>query len=450
MSAAVSPTEASWRRVRVIDVAARVGVVLASLLALWLMQWNYLQVLVAGYPRVFVNIPHGEDLHLAMFALGALPALWLPVRMRRPSDLFLWGLYAMVYLPTCAASLYSVLDDRGVVGMVLSILAGLLVIQVFSRVPALRLSPPKVSPGLFWIGLGLISLLFYAICVRTFGIQFQLAGLEQMQAQRVAWVQESTSPLVSYAFSWQSSAINVFLIAYGVYTRRWWVVVLGVFGQFFFYAVAAQKIVLSVVGFVLVVYLLVRKGGRFLGWSVSAGVAAIFAIPYLLSLAGQSVAPIYTYLVTYRSFMNNGVLSPLYYFFFAEYGFVNFAEVTGIGRFFHSPYPQGYVAAVSEYFFGFNAGANANLFADGFAQLGYAGVLIQATALGLVVWAVDSLWACKKLPLAFVCMSLGVFISDLSNARVHTTLIGGGMLFAMLLVWLLPNGRKAEDAPEPA
>lgn len=417
--------------------------VVGAFLGVMLMEWAYLQLLVAQFPRLFTDVRRPEEFMWAARAIAVLPALWIPTRLERPSVLFYWGIYITVLLPSAAAANYSIMPAWRGIEMLLSMLAGLLVIHLFTRLPLPRFTPPRASPAVFWGFVIGVSALFYAIAVQRFGLTLRLVGLEEMQAQRAAWAEDTGGALVSYAFSWQSSAINVFLIAYGLYTRKYWIVGLGVLGQLFFFAVAAQKVVIAVVVFLIAIYLLTLGPKGHFGRNVTWGTTLLFGIPALAVFLGYMVPNFYTYIVLFRTYMNNGVLSPLYYTFFHEYGFANFSEVLGVRSFVQNPYPAGYVATVSTHYFGFDAGANANLFADGYANLGHVGALIQSAALGVVIWLIDGLWKNKRLPMAFVCMALGSYVGDLANARVHTTLLGGGLAFAMLLVYLMP----AREAP---
>src|SRR5205085_1903942 len=113
-------------------------------------------------------------------------------------------------------------------------------------------------------------------------------------------------------------------------------------------------------------------------------------------------------LVLNRAFINSGVLSTWYFDFFSFSPKVNFADVRGISWFVTSPYTVSYKEELGWYFWGQRTDPNAHFMADGFAQLGYAGVLIECAVAALMLWLLDSVCRQRRHDMRFVVTAIAM------------------------------------------
>jgi hypothetical protein len=132
-----------------------------------------------------------------------------------------------------------------------------------------------------------------------------------------------------------------------------------------------------------------------------------------------------------------GLLTGFYFDFFS----VN--ETVKLGHSFLSsfvtyPYTLTPQFLIGEVYFGSaQTAANANIWADAFANFSYAGVIAFTIVLGLVMWAFDNL--AKDRDIRIIAMLMGVAGFTWSNAGVFTSLLTHGIGLMFILLYLLPE-----------
>jgi hypothetical protein len=89
----------------------------------------------------------------------------------------------------------------------------------------------------------------------------------------------------------------------------------------------------------------------------------------------------------------------------------------------------------SLYFHGVDA--NANVWADAYANFGYVGIFCFTLLLAIVLWLYDSMAVDRDMRFAALVIGLPAFA--LANGGLLTCLLSNGMALAMLLVYLVPS-----------
>ena len=89
--------------------------------------------------------------------------------------------------------------------------------------------------------------------------------------------------------------------------------------------------------------------------------------------------------------------------------------------------------------------ANANLWADAFANFGFAGIFGFTFLLGLVMWLFDSVAQGRSQRLTSLLFGMPAFF--LTNTALLTSLLTHGIGLVLLIVYLIP--RAAPEAQEP-
>lgn len=387
----------------------------------------------------FVAEPKVGLIRYVSWGIALIPLLWMPLAVERPSELLLWGLYLMVIMPTGVVANYSFLTYWQAVLMLLVMCVGMLWLRLFQYLPLLRIRRIRLSRVAFWSALLVISVVFNGLVLREYGATMRLVGIEEVYQQRAIWAGAPAGFLVSYAQSWQAGVINVFLLAYGVYFRRWSLVILGLAGELFLFAVAAQRILLFVPVMMAGVWLLGRQPGyRFAPLAVG-GVGTLYGIASILPVDSSPLARLFAQFTLHRLVTNNGVLSTLYFDFFRSNPQVMFSEVKPLNAILQSPYTINYKEAMGWHYWGFVNDPNANLMADGYAQLGYTGVLIECAILGIAFWILDSVARSSSLPRRFVLLCLTMQIASVANGQIPNMLLGGGFALTVLLLYVIPT-----------
>src|SRR3954451_20024496 len=87
----------------------------------------YVAAFVVVYRWVIVPVWGYEGFHFkatvsraaVSWALAALPSLWMPIELKRPSQVVYWLLYLLVLVPSCLVPTYA-LDDQSTGPLILA------------------------------------------------------------------------------------------------------------------------------------------------------------------------------------------------------------------------------------------------------------------------------------------------------------------------------------------
>jgi hypothetical protein len=381
---------------------------------------------------------------VALVLVAPLSALALPARAENPSQFLLALLYYFLILPSLVIPpLHANLDATE--GFVVSglVMAAFLLMVVGANV-RLRVTPPVRIAGLhFWIAFGAIWLGLNILVLVGFAGNIRLVGFEDLYAQRELVNKSVRSGWAWYASGFLANAFNPFLVSYGLATRRWWLVLLGVAAQVFLFATAAQKIVLVTVPLIIAFFLLVFDRKRFSlvrvgGFSV---LVSIGFLPMLFLVTGagayEDLLRNLIALVYLRTFCTTGAMVAVYADYFQTHPWTHYSHSLVGAPFSTYPYDAPLGEVVGDFVTGgmVYVNANAGFFAtDGFAALGGAGVLLIGAIVAAFLAAIAMLLGDKRLPV--MCGTLLPYGMGLANTSFFTSLLTGGGFVAVLLLVL--------------
>jgi len=368
--------------------------------------------------------------------LAVLPALWLPVRLRRPSQVLYWVLYLLVVVPTCLVAIWGLEDQSsGPVLLSMFVVAMFGLAGIGYRAPLLPLPRARLRNYEFGVILILLSATFYALLVASFGFNFHFVSLEDIYSVRAHYQNtlDRAPGGVAYAISWQAWVINPLIMAVGLRWRRLAWVALGAVAQFAIYSITGFRSMFFSV--YLLVYLLwaMRSESSF-GTKLISTWTGIFAGAGALQYLGYALTP--AALVNVRMTALPGLLTGYYYEFFsihphAQLGHSIFKSFVNYPYAVEPPY-----LIASTYFHSASMESNANLWADAYANFGYVGIFLFSVLLAIVLWLYDSLASGCDRRLAALAIGLPAFA--LANTGLLTALLTNGIGLAMLLVYLMP------------
>jgi len=404
----------------------------------------YVLVFVLVYNRVIVPIWGYEGFHskttVARAAVGwvlaALPSLWMPIKLKRPSQVVYWLLYILVLVPSCLVPIYA-LDDQSrgplVLAFCLVVVFGLT--GLIYRLPLVPLPRIHLETYEFSVILALLSIICYALMVSAFGFQFHYVSFEDTYSVRAEFQNTliQAPPLVAYAIGWQAWVINPFVMAVGLRSRRMSWILLGAGGEFAIYSITAFRSMLFSAGLLLFL-LWVTLPPRAFGARLAATWTAIFA--------GTGAALYYGYglmaeaLVGVRMTALPGLLTGDYYEFFSVHpqAHLGHSILKTLVNYPYAAEPPYLIGAI--YFHSASNDANANIWADAYANFGYAGILCFTLLLAMLLWLYDSTAANRDTRLAALAIGLPAFA--LANGGLLTSLLTNGIVLVMLLMYLMP------------
>jgi hypothetical protein len=404
----------------------------------------YVAVFVLVYKRVIVPVWGYEGFQFRAaparaaegWVLAALPSLWMPINLKRPSQVAYWLLYLLVVVPVCLVPIYALEDQSyGPLLLAACVVIMFALTGMVYLIPLLRLPRVHLETYEFGVILVILSTIFYALQVSSFGLHFRYVPLRDIYVVRAEYDEAlGGAPLVvAYAIGWQMYVINPLVIAKGLTSRRILPVLAGVLGQFLIYSITGYRDVFFSAAFLLYLLWAMRREGKRFGTRFAVTWTAIFIAAGALKFFGSLIT---LEALVKRTTATPGLLTGYYYDFFswhpkAHLGHSIFKSFVDYPYALQPPYLIGYV-----YFHNAGMDANANIWADAYANFGYFGIICFTLLLAVVLWLYDSMAVGRDLHVAALVIALPAFA--LANTSLLTSLLSHGIGLAMLLVYLMP------------
>jgi hypothetical protein len=417
-----------------------------------ILNWSYVRVQCveqAYYGYRYQELPWACQLLIWTFVL--VPAVWLRTRAQRPSDVCLWVLYLTAYVPAVFIP-YHVLDRpwTSILPLSLSLCASLAGLNWGVRLRPLPLRGFRVSPRLVHASvLGMTLLLTLLAMVISGGRSWDFS-LENVYDRRLdARMAVQAGALVAYGLAFLSGALAPLTIVLGFTKRNLWYIGAGVLGLLSLFAFAGAKTDLFAPAYLLAVYVLVRRHRSSFGTAVVAGMAGLVAFSVVQAeYFGQNALALYG---VARVAHMPGLLSSYYWDFFSEHSPVYFGDGF-LHWLWNSPYDLPTPRLIGEaYMWGSDTNANANIWASGFANLGYFGFAVVTAALGWILYLIDSMAA--KGEFALIATMCGFFGLVWSNTALETSLLSNGIAVSLVIFYALMSpsapGRNRLLPPAP-
>jgi hypothetical protein len=427
--------ERSWKR--------RAWLVLGIVTFVGSFQQVYLKWLfpVFGYYGFENSNPKIGYLLLA-WVLSVGPALWMPIRLTRPSQLIYWVLYLTVFIPSMFVPLYVGLRDATeVASLMVTLFTGFAITGVSYGLPLLRFHPPAISPRaytrvFFCIAVGLV--LWVLVVFRG---NFKIVSFADIYDLRSASDDLMEGSSVHYAVMWLSAVIGPFLLAGGMVYKRISMFLAGVLVQVLVYsAMGAKSVIVSVVVVPVLAFILRDRAASFglkLSWS-----CALFTLALYLgrSLGGSDSLFFWLLsLVFMRTFGISGLNTAWYQDFFLRNPLTYYSHIKGVSWFVVYPYVNPLGIEVGSFYSGDpTLDANAHFWAtDGLAAWGLWGILLVSVVCALVFWVLDS--TAKGHDLRFTALVVTFEALNLANVSLFTSLLSGGLGLLMIFLYFAPR-----------
>ena len=392
---------------------------------------------VFGYLKFDYRTPTTTAFVVSTVAVVVLAAA-LPRRLRRPSDLILWALFIVVVAPSITVPQYTSVLDPGQAVLVSSTVALSFLGVVFGvRGRTLEIVPTvQASTTSFWATLLVITGAVYLYVAVKIGLNPQFVSLAEVYDVRSDYkAQLVDAPLLAYLVPWQGNVINPIFVAKGIYSRRPLVLAVGLAGQLLLYSVNGYKTLLFSTPAMVALSLLFRRRQTSSGQSLLVGAIALTATAALLDRIFNTITP--TSLFVRRFLVFPGFLTAVYVKVFTELPQTHLTQSAWLS-FGDYPYNVAPGQVVGGAFFqrpGTNA--NANLFADGFMNFGYLGILGAGVALVVVLRVIDS--ASRGLPVVLSGLLFFMSAITLANSGILTTTLTHGLGLAVVMACCMPR-----------
>lgn len=385
---------------------------------------------------------------LASFLMLLAVSLFMPYRPERFSGYAVWFLYASLLVPVATVPLYGSArapsDNFFFSAFCALVWVG---ISLAVRKPAGSYVPVARSGAhALWALVIILSAVTYAYLSDVFGITINIMSVFDIAETRLYYRDDvvPTVPLLGYLITNQGNVINPFLMAYGTLRKRWLLVALGAMGQIVLYSTGGFKTVLLSIPLSILIVLFMRHRKSIRGAVIVAGVAVLgwgsIAVDSIASLGVVDV-------LVARVFMVAGYLMPMYRDAYATQQWALW-DYSFLGAFVSAPYsmsPGFYVSIVSLH--RPDVQLNGSLFADGYANFGLFGIVIEAAFLVLLLRFADS--ASRGIPISLILATGLLPIFTLGNVSPFTALFSSGFALIVLLFALYPREELDDGMRRP-
>ena len=380
-------------------------------------------------------------------AMAVALAVMLPRRITQPSQFISWVVFIVAVAPSIVVPQYTeVLSGPDAFEVAVWVALSFLPVAALGTRRVVRDMLPRftVSTSTYWVTVAAVSALIYAYVIADVGLTFDLPSLNDVYGVRGEYqeIETESSRLLSYATPLLANVINPLVLARGLYARSWLWIAAGVLGQLFIYSFTGYRsAILSPIA-LLGTYLLFRRRPR--PSSVVVLLAVVFLTVGMYALDALTATNDFTSLLVRRFLITPGLLTAGYVSVFADIPKAEFGH-SFLSTLQSYPYSREPPQLVGELFFGnASTNANANLMADGYANFGFPGMLLECLALMVVLWFVDD--ACRGLPVGVAATAFVMPTLSLVDSGLFTTLLTHGLGAATLACLLMHRS----GWPDPA
>lgn len=305
--------------------------------------------------------------------------------------------------------------------------------------PSIHISKIKQAKNIFYATIGIITIFVYISMLMANGIP----SLKALNLLSVYDIREDVKYpfLMNYLVNWQAKAVNPLMIAISYKYKKNSTLILFFSLQILIYLITAHKAYIFIpIAIIFIMH--ISKIKRFLNIiACSASLGCIFAyVLYKLEIS----------LVVASYFIRRLMFVPaqlkFYYYDFASKNDFLYFSAGALGKLFGTEYPydRNFANLIAEVYFDTpNMSANTGYLASGYSNLGFVGMLIYTVILSIILVLIDSLG--KSLDKSMVIGIVLFTMLALNDGDLLTTLLTGGLIFLLLLLYLYASFNYEED-----
>lgn len=384
--------------------------------------------------------------HIMFIVLAVLPALYLPIRWRAPSDFLLTLIYFLTYIPTTATFPgITTLDLIDIIAYVAVFNASIIILMQAPRIRGMRMPRFSLSSRRFELLLYALSAAVVLVYAFQASIRITRFDLFDLYEERLAFQRDLAGrpALVTYVQATTANALAPIMMIFGLAHRRRAVVLTGAALLVYTFLVTTSKGYLFLVPGIALFWLAWKMWRGPAVLLVPAGAVGIGILSLLLDqVLFGGTRSIISWVFHFRLFGNSAFLSEAYYRFFSLNEKVLYTQSIlnpFSGTVYYTPYQ--WMVGAEETGNPMN-GANANYVADAFANLGFLGVFLMTLILLVAMLVYNRVALGKSIVLGL--LPLFVIAQKLNNVGVHSAIVSGGLAVLILLMALAPDGTGIE------
>jgi len=378
-------------------------------------------------------------------------AFSLPIRINKPSDLFLVVTGLLVCIPAIVAGIFAETFDRTHYYSLIFVLT-----ITFACVCLLLRSinfKRNFDDGFFSNSVGFWIFVLWIVLALFLIIQYSsimsFSGLDSIYEQRE--VGRADSLFLGYCQTYFGYFFSPMLLVIGLMRGRVLFIIAGTLGSIILFTITAEKMAFMVPIFIFTFWIGLKFNFSLL--FSTTGISFIFSLVLFFSASfheQSSVADFMAWYLGVRSFLTPGLFLMQYYDFFQATGFLSLSHVRGFDILIPAPeifssdwrWPLISLIVGEDHFEIPTLNANANFIAsDGVASFGIPGVVFSLGLFFIFLLALD--YATRRFSTKMVLLMLIPLALILTNISLFTAILSfGGGVFLFLCFWFRPQYTK--------
>lgn len=386
---------------------------------------------------------------LISWLLALLPALWMPIKIQRPSQFIYLVFYLTIYIPPLFLMYdFSLPELASEKILILSIVLflGMIFLGLEYLIPLIKIKSITLNKKTFIMVGSLISFIFifYVIGTQFRNLHFatNITEIYQIRAEYKTHLIEASSSFTGYAISWISYVIVPFLFSFGIMLKKRGLITISIAISLLIYSINGFKALLFLPLLMLGVAYLIKRWKSEFSIMLVIGTSGLLLIPYLGSIANlnENLMISIVNVIPFRIFAVPAQILMEYYDFFTRFPPTYLSHVSIFSLFIKYPYHQYLSSLIPTFYKGSGIGANASAWAmDGLAGFGLFGIVIISIFMGLVFLILDS--SAKKIRTEFVVLCIVPAAINITSTSIFTTLFSGGLILIILLFLVIPQSQ---------
>ncbi len=420
------------------SIGQRQTVLLFGFAFFWLLDTFYVTILLPVYGSYFVDLDVSLAKKLTLSVLAALPALWLPLRIDRPSKFALWGFYFVMYVPVSAVFPYMLNEPfPKIVAWICAYACCMATLQFLCSSPPFKIPRAHLAGPAYWsILLFLLSAAVIAIGLQV-GFRWEFTAFSDVYELRdMASTQHNR--LSSYLYGLLANGLNTVVVIRAIQSRNIFWIAVSFGSSVFAYSIEGGKHSLFLPILAFVAYVLLSRKHRYHSVLIAFFFLASSFIAFIAESLWEGKFNFSLFLLR-RVFIIPASVSAKYIEFFSENPFTYMGD--GLLRYFVKyPYEVSTPELIANNYFGVGSSANTGYIASSFSQFGFLGIILSTLIVGFLLRTLDSV--CKGLETKLGAAFSSVMILVLSNTQVTVGLLTHGVGLMLILAYAYPRERR--------
>ena len=412
----------------------RVYIVLILLIYRLLLDISYIKFISYYYSYAgFVLSPAPVSIIISSYILVVITALLYPLSNCGPSNIIIALLYLIDFVPATTLTALAGCDFVSC----LSLMPLYIILFGFSLISPTVNFKISLNGVFLYIFVSTFVFLWVAIFAFKFGFKFpgNLIDVYDTREEFVQVIGKGAS-FLSYIMNWQGNIIVPLLISWGIIAKKYYIALLGIVFNIFLFAVTGHKSQFYSIFFIIWILMGVRYVKKNIIYYMAFSLSSLIIIFCLIDYCTGSYF-LNGIFIRRLLFVPSG-LYYLYYDFFSNHSFTLFSQSKPFSWFVSYPYKVAIPHLIAQHYLNSSQTyANANVWADGFASWGLAGMIIIALIMVILLKIIDIISVNKNIYLVNALIAMPAFC--FTNSGLFTTILGHGLLFAIFINILLPE-----------